>query len=300
MSAAIETSNLTKHYGSVRANVDVNLEVLEGEVFGYLGPNGAGKTTTIRTLLDLIRPTSGDASIFGLDAHRDSVEIRRRTGYLPGELALYDRMTGTELLTYASHLAGEVKWSYVGELGERLQANLDHKFSTLSRGNKQKIGLIQAFMHKPDLVILDEPTRGLDPLRQQEFYSLVADVKADGRTVFFSSHNLPEIERTCDRVGIIRGGRIIAVEEISTMKERALHRLEFQFAETVPQTVFAGLAGVEDVAAEDSRVTLTIKGSPDAAVKAAAKFEVTRVTSHDSSLEEICLAYYNEGESHAE
>ena len=296
MDGAIRTDDLTKHYGSHLAVADVNLNVQAGEVFGYLGPNGAGKTTTIRLLLDLIRPTSGSASIFGLDARRDSREIRRRIGYLPGELALYDRMTGEDFLQYAGHLRGGVDWRRVEELASRLQADLSKRYSSLSRGNKQKIGLIQAFMHRPELIILDEPTSGLDPLMQQEFYSLINEVKAEGRTVFFSSHNLPEIERTCDRVGIIRGGRLIAVEDVATLKERAIHRLEIHFATQVPEALFSGLPGVADVKVEGNALTCTIKGSPDAVVKAAAKFEVVKIASHDSTLEEIFLEYHDGGE----
>ena len=293
MNPVIQTNDLTKRYGRVQAVNGVDLEVHEGEVFGYLGPNGAGKSTTIRVLMDHIRPTSGTASVFGLDSRVDSREIKKRVGYLPGELALYNHMTGEDLLSYASNLRGGVDWRYVEELAERLKSDLSRKFSSLSSGNKQKIGLIQAFMNKPDLVILDEPTSGLDPLVQQEFYRLIEEVKADGRTVFFSSHILPEIERTCDRVGIIRSGDLVAVEHVDTLKERAIHRLEMRFSGPVPKKAFVGLPGVDEVKVEDSILSCTIKGTPDAVIKAAAKFEVVKLVSHEPSLEEIFLAYYS-------
>ncbi len=199
----IRTEGLTKFYGRQRGVIDVNMEVQRGEVFGYLGPNGAGKTTTIRLLLDFIRPTRGRATIFALDTHKHSRDIRRRIGHLPGELALYENLTGAELLRYTGHLRGGVEWKFVEELAARLECNLSQPIRSLSHGNKQKIGVIQAFMHKPELFILDEPTIGLDPLMQQEFYRLIAEVKAEGRTVFLSSHILPEVERVCDRVAII-------------------------------------------------------------------------------------------------
>ena len=175
----IRTRGLTKSYGSVAAVVDVDMEVRRGEVFGYLGPNGAGKTTTIRVLLDHIRPTSGSATVFGMDTRANSVAIKRRVGYLPGEFSLYDSMTGEEVLTYMANLRGDVDWDYTRDLADRLDANLGREFSQLSRGNKQKVGLIQAFMHRPELIVLDEPTGGLDPLVQQTFYDMIDEVKAD-------------------------------------------------------------------------------------------------------------------------
>ena len=295
----IETHDLCKSYGSVEAVSDANLQVVGGEVFGYLGPNGAGKTTTIRTLLDLIRPTSGGATIFGLDTHRDSAEIRSRIGYLPGDIALYEKLTGREALTYSASLRGGVDWSYVDRLAERLSSDLSLRIGSLSRGNRQKIGLIQAFMHKPELIFMDEPTSGLDPLIQQEFYAIVEEVKAAGTTAFVSSHILPEVERICDRVGIIKAGKIITVEDVAALKERALHQLEFQFAGPVNEGDFADLPGVRDVSVEDDILRCTVEGKPDALIKAVARFEVVRLASHDSSLEDIFLSYYGEGENAA-
>ena len=293
----IHTEGLTKSYGKNRGVIDVSLDVRPGEVFGFLGPNGAGKTTTIRTLLDFIRPNSGVAKVFGMDAHRQSREIRRRIGYLPGDLALYEKLKGAEMLRYMGNLRGGVEWDHVRELAERLHSDLSRPIRTLSQGNRQKIGLIQALMHKPELLILDEPTNGLDPLIQQVFYRLISEV--EGQTVFLSSHNLPEVERVCDRVGIIREGRLIAVEEVSALKSRALRQLEIHFAAPVPESAFANVAGVSDLAVEQNVLRCSVKGTLDAVIKAASKFEVVNVISHELSLEEIFLAYYNRGENNA-
>ena len=293
----IHTEALTKSYGKNRGVIDVSLDVRPGEVFGFLGPNGAGKTTTIRTLLDFIRPNSGVAQIFGLDVHEQSKEIRRRIGYLPGDLALYEKLKGAEMLRYMGNLRGGVEWNDVRELAERLHSDLSRPIRTLSQGNRQKIGLIQALMHKPELLILDEPTNGLDPLIQQVFYRLISEV--EGQTVFLSSHNLPEVERVCDRVGIIREGRLIAVEEVSALKSRALRQLEIHFAAPVPESAFANVAGVSDLAVEQNVLRCSVKGTLDAVIKAASKFEVVNVVSHEPSLEEIFLAYYNRGENNA-
>ena len=299
MSAVIKTDYLSKSYGGVQAVSNINLEVQEGEVFGYLGPNGAGKTTTIRALLDLIRPTSGSASIFGLDSRAHSREIKRRLSYLPGDIMLYEKLTGREALAYAANLRGGVGWDFVEELAERLECDLTRQIRSLSRGNKQKVGLVKAFMGKPDLIIMDEPSSGLDPLMQQEFYRLIEEVKADGRTVFISSHIMPEVERVCDRVGIIRQGELVTVENINALRERALHQLEFHFSTSVPPEAFDNLTGVRDVAVNDSVLTCTVMGKPDALIKAVAKFEVVKLVSHEPHLEDVFLSYYGEGEQHA-
>ncbi len=299
MSIAIQTNNLTKAYGRRVAVSNVNLEVRRGEIFGYLGPNGAGKTTTIRTLLDFIRPTSGSASIFGLDSRRDSREIRRRVGYLPGDMMLYDKLTGKEMVTYSANLRGGVDRRFVDQLAERLEVNFGQPIRSLSRGNRPKIGLVLAFMHRPELLIMDEPISGLDPLMQQVFNRLIQEVKAEGRTVLISSHNLPEVERICDRAGIIREGQLVTVEDISVLKDRALHQLEFHFGAPVPSDVFAGLPGVRDVVVEDSVLRCTVMGTPDALVKAAARYEVVSIKTHEVGLEEVFLAYYGEEGSRA-
>ncbi len=299
MSLVIQTENLTKDYGARRAITDVALEVREGEVFGYLGPNGAGKSTTIRILLDFIRATEGNAKVFGLDSRASSQDIRKRTAYLPGDVALYDRMTGRDLLAYFANLSGGVDTGLVERLSERLRCELDQPIRSLSRGNKQKLGLVQAFMHQSELIIMDEPSSGLDPLMQQEFYALVEEAKAEGRTVFISSHIMPEVERVCDRVGIIRRGELIAVEDIDTLKERAFHQMELYFSEPVPTEAFAGLPGVRDVTVEDSCVTCTVIGKPDALIKTAARFEVVKLVSHEPNLEDVFLSYYGDGGSDA-
>lgn len=293
--AAIVTEGLTKYYGRNRGVEDLHLRVERGEVFGFLGPNGAGKTTTIRLLLDLIRPTRGTAKVLNMDAHRQGVEIRRRVGYLPGELVLYENMTGEELLRYLGNLRGEVDWGYVLSLAERLQCDLKQPIKSLSRGNKQKLGILQAFIHRPELLIMDEPTNGLDPLMQHEFHRLVREAREEGTTFFISSHNLPEVERMCDRVGIIRKGALAAVEEIETLKRKALRKLEIHFAFPVPEEAFSGIPGVRDLRVEDKVLTCSVTGSVDALIKAAARFEVLNVISPEVSLEEIFIHYYRDG-----
>ncbi len=294
MAGVIQAENLTKYYSKSRGIEGLNLEVREGEIFGFLGPNGAGKTTTIRLAMDFIRPTGGSIQVLGLDARRDVCEVHRRTGYLPGELTMYDRLTGRELLRYLGQLRGGVDWRYVEELAERLEASLSEPIRSLSSGNKHKIGLIQAMMHRPELLILDEPTSRLDPLTRQEFHRLLVEVREEGRTVFLSSHILPEVERVCDRVGIIRQGRLVAVESVEALKGRSLRQLEFHFRAPVPQEAFAGLAGVRRVTVQGSVVRCEVAGSVDAVIKAAARCEVVDLISHEPSLEEVFLAYYSE------
>jgi ABC-2 type transport system ATP-binding protein len=290
----IQTEKLTKYYGRHRGVVDLDLEVREGEVFGFLGPNGAGKTTTIRILLDFIRATSGRARVFGRDAHDDSVAIRRDIGYLPGELSLYPSLTGGQVLQYLGNLRGGVDAEYVAALAERFNLDLSKKFKEYSRGNKQKVGLVQAFMHRPRLLVLDEPTSGLDPLNQLEFYKLVAETKADGRTVFLSSHIFGEVERTCDRVGIIREGQLVRVAEVAALHEMKVHQVEIHFAGPAPAAAFAALPGVEDLESGDGRLTCTVRGDLDALVKAAAHYTVVTFISHEPSLEELFLTYYGD------
>ena len=293
----INTTKLTKYYGKQLGIGDVDLEVKRGEVFGYLGPNGAGKTTTIRTLLDFIRPTRGAATVFNLDIRQSSVEIHRRVGYLNGELALYNDMTGEDLLKYLGNLRGGLDWKYVRELAARFECDLPRRIQGLSMGNKQKLGLLQAFMHKPELLILDEPTNGLDPLMQHQFYDLLTETKKEGRTVFLSSHILPEVEKVCDRVGIIRQGRLVTVETIEKLKSHSVRQLEIHFTGTVPKDKFINIPGVRDIVLQDNILTCTVVGSLDALVKAAAQFEVVNIISHEPTLEEIFMTYYNEGKN---
>jgi ABC-2 type transport system ATP-binding protein len=297
MSAAIETHKLTKWYSHhSRGIIDVDLVVEAGQIFGFLGPNGAGKSTTIRLLLDLIRPTSGSAQVLGLDVHRDRLAIDRRVSYVPGELSLYNDLTGRQLLTYLGNLQGTVDAAYRDRLIERLELDPTKKIKSLSRGNKQKVGLVAAFMIQPELLILDEPTAGLDPFIQLEFEHLCEEARSEGRTVFISSHQLPEVEHLCDRVGIIREGRLLAVESIAALKERALRKLEIDFGGPVTAETFARLPGVRDLAIDGQLLSCTVMGSVDALIKTAAKFEVVNLRSIETSLEEIFLAYYGAGD----
>ena len=297
MADDISVEHLTKSYGSRRGVVDLTFSVPAGQIFGYLGPNGAGKTTTIRTLMDFIRPTSGSAEVFGLDTRADRAEIHRRVGYLPGEMALYDKLTGGELLAHFAALRGGVERSYVAELAERLDCDLSVHIHSLSHGNKQKVGLIQAFMHRPELLVLDEPTQGLDPLVQRTFHELVEEERVEGRTVFLSSHVMPEVERLCDRVAIIREGKLIAVEDVGDLKARAVRTLDIHFARPVDPAPFAMLAGVREVQAHGDTISITVAGPVDAIVKAAARFEVVDISSNEPTLEDIFLAFYGKGEN---
>jgi len=295
MTDAIRIEKLTKSYGKERGVVDLDLTVQRGEVFGYLGPNGAGKTTTIRTLLDLIRPTSGRCWIMGLDCQEQSIEVRKRVGYVPGELALYPKLTGEQTALHFAALRGGVDMRWVREVAERLDFDLKRPAKAYSSGNKRKLGLILALMSRPELLLLDEPSAGLDPLVQQSFYKILAEMREAGSTVFFSSHNLPEVERVSDRVGIIRKGRLVAVEGVSDLKAKALRRIEIQFDREVPASKFEGLPGVQDVEIHDSRLMLTVQGSIDSIIKAAAEHTVNNVVSHEPSLEEVFLTFYEGG-----
>ena len=290
---AVATLGLTKFYGKTRGIEGLDLRVERGEVFGYLGPNGAGKTTTIRLLLDLIRPTSGRATIVGLDAHRDSLEVRRRTGYLPGELRLPDRSTAIAFLRYLGRLRGGVDRAVVGELAERLDLALERRIGNLSKGNKQKVGVIAAFMHDPELLVLDEPTSGLDPLRQHDVLELVRERAAAGRTVFLSSHELDQVEHVAGRVGIVREGQLVAVEEIAALQQRALRRVEVRFAGPADGIErLRAVPGVRTVSFGDGVVRLDVEGSMDALVKELAKLPVESLTSEAPELDELFLSYY--------
>jgi ABC-2 type transport system ATP-binding protein len=289
---ALEVVRLTKSYGRARGVVDLTFSVERGEIFGYLGPNGAGKTTTIRTVLDFIRPTGGRAIVLGLDARRDAVEIHGRIGYLPGEFGLAERFTGLEQLTYLGSLRGGVDERSVRDLADRFDLDLGVHIASLSHGNKQKVGLIQAFMHRPELVILDEPTQGLDPLMQQEFYRVLHEVRERGGTVFLSSHVLPEVEHVCDRVGIIRDGRLAAVEDIDDLKGKALKMIEVRMATPVSAPAFEHLPGVREVVAFGDRLRITFAGTVDPLVKALARYDVVDLQSREPSLEEIFLTFY--------
>ena len=291
--AVISVAGLTKRYGGARGVSDLSFDVAPGEALGFLGPNGAGKTTTIRLLLDFIRPTAGAVRVFGMDPRKEGVRVHRRLGYLPGELALYERMTVEAYLRAFAALRGDVSWASVTGLTDRLGLGLDKRIHDLSHGHKQKVGLVQAFMHRPELLILDEPTQGLDPLVQQTFYALVEEERERGATIFLSSHVMPEVERLCDRVGIIREGQLVTVTDIGELRARALRRIEFHFEEPVPAAAFRSLPGVTSVSVHGDSVLLSVEGSVDAVVKEAARHRLVSLETREPSLEEAFLSFYD-------
>jgi ABC-2 type transport system ATP-binding protein len=290
--SVIETDNLTKFYGAHRGIVEVDLAVEQGEVYGFLGPNGAGKTTTIRLLLDLIRPTSGRAFVFGIETTVDPVAIHRRIGYLPGEFALFDRLTGGQTIQYFANLRGGVDPLYQADLVARFDLDPSRRFKEYSKGNKQKVGLVIALQHRPDLLVLDEPTSGLDPLVQQTFFQLLRETVAEGRTAFLSSHILGEVEKTCDRVAIIRDGCIVTVDRVEALRGLAHHVVELRFAAQVPASAFASLPGVTDVVAIDGGLQMRVTGSMAPVVEAAARHGLVDFETREPSLEQTFLAQY--------
>ena len=291
----IETRGLTVYYGRHRGIVDVDLRVREGEVFGFLGPNGAGKTTTQRVLLDIIRPTAGEARMFGLDCQKQGVAARRRVGYLPGELALYGNMRASQFFEMVVSLQnGGGDRGYWKTLAERLDLDASRRIRQLSRGNRQKVGIVAAFMHQPDLLVLDEPTSGLDPLMQQTVMALVREASAAGATVFFSSHILPEVQAVCDRVGIIREGALVATERVEDLTRQQFKRLTISFAAPPPADAF-DLEGVEVTSRDERSVTLKIQQNLEAVLARAASLGITDIETIPVTLEEIFLAYYGKG-----
>jgi ABC-2 type transport system ATP-binding protein len=291
-SPAIVFQGLTKDYGTKRALDGVDLEIRAGEIFGYLGSNGAGKTTTIRCLLGLIRPTAGRATVLGLDCRTDSVEVRRRAGYLPGDLRLYPRLTARQLLTYLGRLRGGVDAGRIEELARRMECDLGWRCGAMSHGQKQKVGVIQALMHDPAILILDEPTATLDPLMQRTVHDLIREARDRGATIFVSSHDLPEVARLCDRAGILRRGRLVAVEDVKELAEQGGHVLSIEFAEPVDPTVFRVIPGVSQVIVSDRTLTITAGGALDAVVKTAARFRVHALRSAEVDLDEVFRDYY--------
>ncbi len=294
--AIIQTRGLTKDYGSDRGLFDLDLDVQRGEIFGFLGPNGSGKTTAIRLLLDLIRPSRGAARILGQDIHTAGVAIRRRVGYLPGELAMYPALTGRQLLHRLAGLHGGVDMVSVHRRARRLRAELDHPLGKLSSGNRQKVGLIIAWMGDPELLILDEPTTGLDPLMQREVHGMLNEFRSGGGTVFLSSHALPEVEQVCDRVGIIREGHMLVVERLDALRRREGRRMVFTFAEPPPRGVFEQVPGVHHVAYRRDQVRMQVRGPVDGALKAAARFRVLALDAREADLDEVFMRYYGEDE----
>lgn len=297
MGTIIQVNNLTKNYGASRGINDLTFDIIEGEVFGFLGPNGAGKTTTIRVLMGLLRPTAGDAAIGGLDCWRQSTQVKRLVGYLPGEFSFDPSLKGAQIIAYLGNLRGGVDQAYVRKLVDRLGVDPGKRFREYSRGNKQKIGLVQAFMHRPRLLILDEPTSGLDPLNQQEFYTMIDEVHAEGRTVFLSSHILPEVEHTCSRVGIIREGELVQVNDVAALKDIKQHDVEMSFATPASAAWFVNVPGV--ISATPRRdgldMHLTVQGEIREVIKLAAEHDATNLVIHEPSLEEVFLRFYESG-----
>jgi ABC-2 type transport system ATP-binding protein len=292
MTEAILTERLTKSYGERRGIFDLDLAVTEGEIFGFLGPNGAGKTTTIRILLDLIRPLSGRAMVFGHDCRAEARAVHRITGYLPGEFALDPKLSGRQLLTYLGNLRGGLDWAFVQTVVERLDLDLDRPFGEYSRGNKQKVGLVQAFMHRPRLLILDEPTTGLDPLNQEAVLDLVRAARADGSTVFFSSHVLSEVEAICDRVGFIRDGRLIRVGPVHEVVQVKEHTVEAVCANEPDPAVFEALPAVSQLTIDGRSISFRVQGDMRSAIAALARFEPVQMVSREPNLSEVFLGLY--------
>lgn len=299
MGDVIRTEGLTKQYGKRRGLAGLDLEVQAGEIYGFLGPNGAGKTTTIRILLDLIRPSGGHASVLGSVPREGGPALRRRIGYLAGDFVVDGGQSSAELLAHLAHLRSGVPAPRIRELADRLDLDLRARIRSLSRGNRQKVGLVQAFMHQPELLILDEPTGGLDPLLQQTFLQLVAESKAAGQTVFMSSHVLSEVQQTADRVGIIRDGVMVAVEAVETLRRRAVRHVEIHFDEPVAPDAFLGLPGVTDVRVEGSVLRCLLAGRADPLVKMASRYAVDSIIVAEPDLEELFLTYYQEGAADA-
>ena len=270
------------------------MAVNQGEIFGFLGPNGAGKSTTIRILLGIIKPTSGTVKILGMNHLKNSIEIRKKIGYLPGEFLIYSNLTGSQILTFFSNIKNEYDETYLNVLAEKLQIDLNKQFGTLSQGNKQKIGIIQALMHKPELIILDEPTNGLDPLVRNEFYEIISDLKDEKRTIFFSSHNISEVEKLCDRIGIIREGKLITTEKILELKSKQIQIFEIEFSKIQPQKKDFTLPNIENVEVYDKTVKFTVIGNPTHIIKKVSEFEIKKLITHEPSLEGIFMTYYGD------
>jgi len=294
--SAIRTSQLSKDYGLGRGLFELDLDVAPQEVFGYLGPNGSGKTTTIRLLMGMIRPTAGTAYVFGLDCRRDSVAVKRKVGYLPGDLAQFGSLRGKEVVAYLGGMRGGADPTMVRSITERFDLDLNRRFREYSSGNKRKLGILLAFMHKPELLILDEPTSGLDPLNQQEFYELLREARDGGAAVFLSSHILSEVEHVCDRVGILRAGRLVRVADLEDLHHIRAHHVEIEFepGSPVPGGAIRSAAGVEEVVVDGQRVRCTVRGSFGPLFDAIHNAKVTDLVSTEPSLEEMFLSYYSD------
>jgi ABC-2 type transport system ATP-binding protein len=297
---AVTTRGLVKRYGANTALQGIDLDIPRGSVFGMIGPNGAGKTTTMRLLLDILRPTGGELRVLGESPRAGGAALRRRIGYLPGELHLDTRVKGRDLLAHYADISGPVRAGTVDELADRLGVDLGRPVRSLSKGNKQKIGLIQAFMHEPELLVLDEPTSGLDPLVQQEFHAMLHEAKANGQTVFLSSHVLSEVQQTAHEIAILKEGRIVERATVAALRENAVRHVRLVVAEADAATARAtldALPGVADVAAAANgpgtvALSATLDAHVDAFVKAVARLDVVDLTMEEPDLEEMVLAYY--------
>ena len=297
MKYAVEIKDLSKQFGNLTALKDVNFTVKPGEVFGFLGPNGAGKTTTIRAMLNLIHPTEGSISILEMDSQKDYKELHKHIGYLAGDMSMYDNLSAEQYIKYMASLYGDVESGQIAILAGKLQANLKPKIKHLSRGNKQKIGLIAAMMHQPQLLIMDEPTTGLDPLMQEVFYELLAEHTKNGGTTFMSSHNLGEIQRVCDRVAFIRNGELVEVNKVSNLRTSSVQEFEIHFAKEVPEDIFKGVRSVNDVTVDGSTVTCVVKGHLNEFLAVLGKHDVLSVANRELELEEVFMKLYGEVKS---
>lgn len=292
----IDCKGLSKRYGKAGSYAlkDLTLQVRAGEVYGFLGPNGAGKSTAIRTLLNFLQPTSGSATIMGYDIVKDSVEIRRSIGYLSGDAAMYPKMTGRQFLSYMTALQPNTSKLYQQELVKRLGAMLDKPLGDLSRGNKQKIGIVQAFMHKPDVIVMDEPTSGLDPLMQEVFYDIVNEAKARGAAVFSSSHILGEVQKLCDRVGIIRDGQLVAERDIADLTREASQTFDIVFEDKPPLAALKKIKGLRVSEHVGSHVVIHMGGELSPLFGLLSKHKVTKLDARSLDLEEVFLDFYGE------
>ena len=297
MNKIIEISNLTKTYGEVIAVNQVGFSVGKGEIFGYLGPNGAGKTTTIRLIMNFLSPTVGEIRVFGLNPSTEYVQIHKRIGYMHSDIKLYENLTGMEMILFSANLRGGVDWDNVDNLSKKFDIDLSLKIRTLSRGNKHKIALIQAFMHRPELVILDEPSNGLDPLIQQQFNEIVKESVVDGSTVFLSSHILPEVEELCDRVAIIKDGFLVAEERVDALKKNAIQKFEITFVEKPPMNIFHDIPGISNIISKDKVITCSLVGKVDYLIKESSLYELESFKSFETDLEDIFLSFYKNPKS---
>jgi ABC-2 type transport system ATP-binding protein len=293
METIIQTTNLTKFYGKNRGIENVSITVNKGDIFGFLGPNGAGKSTTIRTIMDFIRPTGGSASIFGMDCHRDSVAIRKRIGYIPGDFGLYGHMTGWKFLEYFGKVRGGYDAEAASDLAKKMDIKLDRRMKEYSRGMRQKVAIIQAFMNNPDLIIMDEPTNGLDPLVHQNFMDMLRENADRGTTIFMSSHVLSEVEKSCNRVAIIKEGGIVAEEQVEALRQKSGKILEVKFKEAPTREIFY-LPGISNVTRSNGTYRMNVTGNMEEILKEISAYKLADISIHQMTLEDIFMHYYEE------